>query len=340
MIALNRRKVAALVLSGLAAPALASATQAQSVPARASSPPAVVAAIKRFSQLKVTNASCAVAAAAPNGGWFQGHNENAVLFVGSAIKTFILAQYLRGVENDLAGAERKQLTIDDTIRSLGSSVFGDQSTDDPLVLAGRTRTRNVLEAMIAHSDNTATDAVMAAAGVANVRALIAEAKLATVQIPTSTRRLFIYLASGEDRDMSWSEVKALMAHPTKPQSPLNAVQSMKSSASDMLAWYFATLSGRFFRKPETLLEFKRIQAMADALPKVVPRDTAAYGKGGSIEWNGFNCLSVPGQMIVRGVPVTFCFTINWAGGPETFGPTAAAFQDAVAVVLSESAKSV
>jgi beta-lactamase class A len=336
MITLLRRKVAALALSSLAAPSLASGARAQG----GSAPPTVVAAIKRFSELKVTNASCAVAAAIPNGGWFQGYKERDVLFVGSAIKTFILAQYLRGVENDLANAEKKQLAIDDTVRSPSSSVFGDQSTDDPLVLAGRTRTRNVLEAMIAHSDNTATDATMAVAGVAHVRALIAEAKLMTVQVPTSTRRLFIYLASGEDRDMGWDQVKALVAHPTKPQSPLNSVQSMKSSAADMVRWYFAALDGKFFKKPETLLEFKRIHAMADAMPRVVPRDTAAYGKGGSIEWNNFNCLSVPGQMIVRGVPVTFCFTINWAGGPETFGPTAAAFQDAVAVVLSESANSV
>lgn len=340
MITLGRRKVSALALSSLAAPALASDARAQGVAAAGSTPPTVVAAIKRFSELKVTKASCAVAAAIPNGGWFQGYNEDDVLFVGSAIKTFILAQYLRGVENDLANAEKKQLAIDNTIRSPSSSVFGDQSTDDPLVLTGRTRTRNVLEAMITHSDNTATDAAMAAAGVANVRALIAEARLMTVQIPTSTRRLFIYLASGEDRDMNWDEVKALVAHPTKAQSPLNSVQSMKSSASDMVKWYFAALSGKFFKRPETLLEFKRIQAMAEAMPKVVPGDTAAYGKGGSIEWNNFNCLSVAGQMIVRGVPVTFCFTINWAGGHDTFGPTAVAFQDAVAAVLSESAKSV
>ena len=321
-------------------PALAAGAHAQGAPAAGSAPPGVVAAIDNFSKLKVTKASCAVASAAPNRGWFQGSNENDVLFVGSAVKTFILAQYLRGAENDLPYAEKKQLAIDNTVRSPSSSVFGDQSTDDPSVLTGRTRTRNVLEAMITHSDNTATDAVMAVAGVANVRALITEANLKTVQIPTSTRRLFIYLASGEDRDMSWDKVKALVDHPTKPQSPLNSVQSMKSSASDMLNWYFAALNGKFFSKPETLLEFKRIQAMAEAMPRVVPRDTAAYGKGGSIEWNNFNCISVPGQMIVRGVQVTFCFTINWTGGHETFGPTAAAFQDAVTEVLSESAKSV
>jgi beta-lactamase class A len=157
MITLHRRKVAALALSSLATSALAFGARAQGAPASGGAPPTVVAAIKRFSELKVTKASCAVAAATPNGGWFQGYNENDVLFVGGAIKTFILAQYLRGVENDLPNAEKKQLAIDDTVRSPSSSVFGDQSTDDPLVPTGRTRTRSVLEAMITHSDNTATD---------------------------------------------------------------------------------------------------------------------------------------------------------------------------------------
>jgi beta-lactamase class A len=40
-------------------------------------------------------------------------------------------------------------------------------------------------------------------------------------------------------------------------------------------------------KPETLVEFKRIQAMADAIAQVVPPDTIAYAKGGSIDWDGF-----------------------------------------------------
>ncbi len=67
------------------------------------------------------------------------------------------------------------------------------------------------------------------------------------------------------------------------------------------------------------MEFKRIQAMADSLALVVPPDTPAYGKGGSIDWGDFHCFSLPGQMIVRQVPVTFCFTINWTGPAESVG---------------------
>jgi hypothetical protein len=35
----------------------------------------------------------------------------------------------------------------------------------------------------------------------------------------------------------------------------------------------------------------RIQAMADALVHVVPPETVAYGKGGSIDWQGFYCAT-------------------------------------------------
>ena len=46
---------------------------------------------------------------------------------------------------------------------------------------------------------------------------------------------------------------------------------------------------RILQKPDTLVEFKRIQAMATALSAVVPADTVAYGKGGSIDWMNFHC---------------------------------------------------
>jgi beta-lactamase class A len=59
--------------------------------------------------------------------------------------------------------------------------------------------------------------------------------------------------------------------------------------------------------------------MADAIASSVPPDTPAYGKGGSIAWGGFHCMSVAGQMIVSKVPVTFCLTINW-NGPDDKAP--------------------
>ena len=69
------------------------------------------------------------------------------LFVASAIKTFILCQYLRDV--DSGALLEEQLQVNDSVRTDGSPVLGK--------LTGETTARSVLEAMITHSDNTATD---------------------------------------------------------------------------------------------------------------------------------------------------------------------------------------
>ena len=90
---------------------------------------------------------------------------------------------------------------------------------------------------------------------------------------------------------------------------------------------------------EAVTEFKRIQAMADCPPAIVPPDTAAYAKGGSIEWDDFNCLCVPGQMVLGGtVPVTFCFTVNWEGPPSTIPTVAADFVGIARDALHETAR--
>ena len=66
--------------------------------------------------------------------------------------------------------------------------------------------------MITHSDNTATDAAMAAVGAPRVRALIGEAGLAATQIPDSTRRLFSYIAGApEGVDLGWEGIQRMSA---------------------------------------------------------------------------------------------------------------------------------
>lgn len=330
MMPLRRRHLATLGASALAAPALVSRAVAQDGGAR------VQAAVARFAALP--SASCLVVADHPTAPWQASHLPAARLFVGSAVKTFILAQYLREVE---AGrlTEDQQMKIDDQVRSLSSPVF--------LNLTGTTPARSVLEAMIAHSDNTATDMALAAAGVDKVRALIAEAGLGATQIPNSTRRLFSWLAGApEGVDLGWEGVQRMIAAPpvgsgagaTRPA--LNDHQTMASTAEDMVRWYRQALRGAFFKKPETLLEFKRIQAMADAIVHVVPPDTVAYAKGGSIDWAGFHCFCLPGQMIVGKVPVTFCFTINWTGPDDGVAAIFKSYVAAVAEVLKEAAQAV
>jgi len=128
--------------------------------------------------------------------------------------------------------------------------------------------------------------------------------------------------------------------PGTPRAPVNDQQSMIASAATFVAYYHQALTGKYFTKPETLVEFKRIQAMADALVHVVPPDTVAYGKGGSIDWQGFHCFCLPGQMIVGKVPVTFCFTINWTGPADGVGAIFQSYKTAIADILLEAARAV
>jgi beta-lactamase class A len=325
MMVLPRRRLPALAAGALVA--LPGSPRAQE-PGSAR----VQAAIERFATLPA--ASCLVVADHPTRPWRASHQPAARLFVGSAVKTFILAQYLRDVESGRL-AEDTQLAIDDSVRSLSSPVF--------LKLTGTTPAVSVLEAMIAHSDNTATDVAMAAVGADRVRALIAEAGLRQTQVPDSTRRLFSWLAGApEGVDVGWAGMQKLAEGTTAAAArpALNDRQTMASTAEDMVAWYRKVLAGTLFTKPGTLVELKRIQAMADALVHVVPADTVAYGKGGSIDWQGFYCFCLPGQMIVGKVPVTFCFTINWTGPADGVGAIFGTYKTAISEVLREAAQAV
>jgi beta-lactamase class A len=320
-----RRRALALTASVFVTAPLAASAAARESAGR------VEVAVNAFAKLPVTK-SCLVVAQHPAHPWRVAHDPAARLFVGSAVKTFILAQYLRGVESGRL-TENQQIAINDQVRSLSSPVF--------LKLSGTTAARNVLEAMIAHSDNTATDAALAVVGAPQVRALIAEAGLKATQIPDSTRRLFSYLAGApEDVDIGWAGVQraAVGRLPGPPRAPLNDHVTMASTAEDMVRWYQQSLRGAYFTKPDTLREFKRIQSMADALWYVVPADTIAFGKGGSIDWQNFHCFSLPGQMIVGDVPITFCFTINWTGPDKGVAAIFDSYKTIIANILHEASQ--
>jgi beta-lactamase class A len=315
---IDRREFAALGLGLLAAPTAASARA-----------PDIQPAMARFAAI-TPNAAGLVSVQADGATWELGHQAETPLFVGSAIKTFVLAQTLREVE---AGAldESRQETIDDGVRSLISPVFGN--------LSGQTQLRSVLEAMIAHSDNTATDVALAACGVEKVRALVAQAGLANTKVCTSTRRLFSYLAGAPlGVDIGWKGMQGIMkdVNPGPPRSPMNGEETMASTARDLVAWYQSSLTGAYFAKPETLIEFKRILSMGDAISQVAPPDIAAYAKGGSIDWNGFHCFAFAGQMVFGRAKANLCFAINWqgedAGVPAMFQAYKQAVSDVVLAV--------
>ena len=248
---------------------------------------------------------------APGQPWERSYNADQPLFAASGVKCFILAKFLQDVEDGRLSEDTLE-PVNDGNRALGSPVF--------LHLTGRVPARSALEAMIAHSDNTGTDIALKCVGPERVRAFVASAGYKSVQIPTSTRLLVSYL-DGAPRgvDVGWKGMleiqKGKLFGP--PRSPMNNVETMQCSAADFVTFYERALNGQYFRKPETLVEFKRILAMANALPLIVPADTPAYGKGGSLDSNGYNALMVAGQMRVGGtVPVTFSFTVNYTGNPD------------------------
>jgi beta-lactamase class A len=97
------------------------------------------------------------------------------------------------------------------------------------------------------------------------------------------------------------------------------------------------LRGAFFAKPETLTEFKRIQAMSKQIAKAVPPDTPAYAKGGELPWPGLSTKSFAGQIVVGGkrrTPVTFCFIANWDGPLSDFAAVEAEFFAAIEGTLA------
>jgi beta-lactamase class A len=267
--------------------------------------------------------------------WQGQYRPDAPLFVGSAIKTFILARFLQKVEaGDLS--EGELLPVDDGIRSLVSPVFG-ANADASANLNGKATARTALEAMISHSDNTGTDMALKRVGADDVRAFIASEGLSATLIPDSTRVMISYLAGAPyGVDKGWDGMLEIMndQYFGTPRSPFNGQETMISTATEMVSHYERALAGEFFSKPETLKEFKRIQAMADLVPGIVPAGIAAYGKGGSIDWQDFHALCGAGQMIVSGEPVTFYFALNWTGSDEDVPAVSAEFVAATAGMLA------
>ncbi|MBV9748231.1 MAG: serine hydrolase [Acetobacteraceae bacterium] len=260
------------------------------------------------------------------------HRPKLVLFTASAYKTFVLGQYLRDVEAGLL-SEDEQLAIDDSVRNVGSPVFID--------LAGTIQARSVLDAMIAYSDNIATDLATRTVGADRVRALIAEAGLTSIRIPDTTRLFASYvIGAPAGVDLGWPGIMQAYQNPPGPIRPLlNDVITLAGNARDFVSWYEQALAGAFFTKPETLIEFKRIQAESVQIPLTVPPDTPAYAKGGEVpSFYGSNAKSFAGQMVVGSgkerTPVTFCFVVNWNGPAEEFPAVEAAFFAAIKSILT------
>lgn len=259
-------------------------------------------------------------------------NPLARLFVGSAFKTFVLAEALRQVDGPsiVRTIGANQLALDESVWSADSATF------NPPHLSGLVSERTALEAMIMHSDNTGTDMCLKHTGPDNVRGFIASAGLHHTNIPDSTRSFFGYLLGAPDyRTFTWAELQASEPDPFV-NPPLNNVSTLASSADDLVSYYSRALQGQFFTDPATLTEFRRILSLGDAIWLVpLPLGARAFVKGGSIDIPGFHCLCVAGGMFFNKRWLYFSFTINWTAAAETDPATVGAFANATSQALTK-----
>jgi len=257
-------------------------------------------------------------------------NSSKMLFVGSAIKTFILCEALRQ-----ADSPHVEKTITEQQLALDASVWtADSATFNPPHLSGMVSERTALEAMIMHSDNTGTDMALKLAGPDKVRSFIASAGLKNTLIPDSTRVFVGYLLGAKDyKTFTWDELQAA-SNLNIVNPPLNLVETLASSADDLVSYYARALQGEFFKNKETLAEFRRILSLADAISRALPIGVSAFAKGGSIDVPGFHCLCLAGGMFFDNRWVYYAATINWNAAADTDPATVGAFVGAVTQALA------
>ncbi len=247
------------------------------------------------------------------------------LFVGSAIKAFILCERLRQLDSPdvVQKLMQKQLDLNASVWSADSQIF------NPPNLSGKVTERSTMEAMILHSDNTATDMELAQAGPAQVRAFLASAGLKQSDVPDSTRVFFGYLLGAPNyKTFSWADLQASGAAKIV-NPPLNNVETLASSADDFVSFYARALQGEFFKNQETLSEFRRILSLGDVISIVpFPPGASAFAKGGSIDVPGFHTLCVPGALFFSNRWVYFTMILNWDAAPESDPNTVTAFLSA------------
>lgn len=248
------------------------------------------------------------------------------MFVGSAIKTFVLCEALRQADspNVVNTITSKQLSLGPDVWSLDSATF------NPPNMIGVVSERTAMEAMIMHSDNTGTDMMLKSAGPDNVRSFISSAGLTKTLIPNSTRVFAAYLLGLKNyKTATYLDVIAASNGPfVRP--PLNQVQTLASSADDFVSYYCRALQGKFFRNDQTLNQFLEILSIGDAIWLIpVPLGVSAFVKGGSIDIPGYHAICAAGGIFFNNRWVFFCFTLNWRAPAETDPKTDAAFAAAV-----------
>lgn len=252
-------------------------------------------------------------------GFLAELNAGQMLFVASAIKTFVLCQALRRVDspNLVEKLEATSVALDSTVWSPGAPTF------NPPHLTGVVSERTTLEAMITRSDNTATDMIFKLVGADNLRRFVASTGLKKTLVPDSTRAFAAYLFGAPNYlTITWDELEDLLSEGKLVNPFLNHVQTLASAADDLVSYYSRALRGKFFTHKATLNEFRRILTLCDFIYLVpLPLGVSAYAKSGNADSPDFHARSIAGGLLVANRWIFFAFIINWyarrPSDPET-----------------------
>lgn len=313
-----------LQAAGTAALAMPLAATATDIPDASITPDDV---IQRFMSLPGDQGvSIFAPAAAGKPGFSAQLNSSKTLFVASAFKAFVLGEALRQADaHDVVETlEARTLALDSSVWSLGSPIF------NPPDLSGTVSERTTLEAMITRSDNTATDMMLELVGANKVREFVASQDLRHTLIPDSTRAFAAYVFGAANYlTITWEELLQLVQGP--PVQPfLNDVQTLASSADDLVSYYARALQGELFQHRATLQEFRRILTLCDFIYLVpLPLGVSAYAKSGNADVPGFHARSIAGGMYFAGHWVYFAFIINWTAAAGQDDETVAQFFSAI-----------
>lgn len=242
---------------------------------------------------RAPNAAFHIDGIGPHGAAIE-HRAAEQLEVGSCFKTFVAAECCRRVA---AGALRwnEPLTLAPDLRVPDSAAFGDLPDGATVTL------REAAEAMIAVSDNTATDLLLRRVGPAAVRALVAEAGLTATRLPESVRS--VYDAAAAD--------------------PNRRVVACLSTMRDLTRFYTWVLTGGLAADPTALDAFAAIMRHEDLAQGTPWADgVVCYRKSGFLEPPPLLAVAMAGAFVAPGRTVPFAFAYNVElADPTTVPPT-------------------
>lgn len=248
--------------------------------------------------------------------WSVERNPDEQMFIASAFKAFVLAETLRQLEEAIdpqsstppgaqyAAGLQQLLPLNDSVFMPGSTVF------NPPHLSGDVSLRTALEAMISHSDDTATDIVLAHVDAGKVQALVDAMGLTQTRIPASGAQFIGYIMGLPDwQHTTWAQLQANQF--PDPRPILNDTITMASSAADLVSFYARTLTGEMFQRESTLATYRTILSWSDAIPQAIPLGANGFGKGGQVSASGSNALSFAGGMYVPNRWIYVALLLNW-----------------------------